>query len=160
MIELSCHKLGQTTIELLSICLAKYGTPLYCTGWEPSLPYLPDLSTTHAPHRVVGLKAEGRLFPLRRFWRIRKIAGYRTVIPCRCRPQEDAMSNVYQFDASQRKCPVGSLATHRDYGWCQIISADGLLRGIEYETREPEISPELGELEDGILPEELLLSNR
>lgn len=68
------------------------------------------------------------------------------------------MNNLYVLDTSNRKCPVGSLATHRDYGWCQIISADGLLRGIEYETREPEISPKLGELEDGILPEELLLS--
>lgn len=68
------------------------------------------------------------------------------------------MSNIYQFDASQRHCPVGSLATHRDYGWCQIISAEGLLRGIEYEIREPEIDPDLTTLDDGTLSEELLLS--
>lgn len=68
------------------------------------------------------------------------------------------MSNIYVLDTSNRKCPIGSLATHSDYGWCQIISADGLLRGIEYETREPEITPESGELEDEMLSEELLLS--
>lgn len=68
------------------------------------------------------------------------------------------MSNLYVLDTSSRKCPIGSLATHREYGWCQIISANGLLRGVEYETREPEIDPSLDELPDGILPEELLLS--
>lgn len=68
------------------------------------------------------------------------------------------MSNLYVLDTSSRKCPVGSLATHGDYGWCQIVSADGLLRGIEYETREPEFTSESGELDDEMLSEEMLLS--
>lgn len=69
------------------------------------------------------------------------------------------MSNLYVLDTSTRKCPVGSLATHSDYGWCQIVSADGLLRGIEYETREPELTSESGELDNEMLLSEIIMLN-
>lgn len=68
------------------------------------------------------------------------------------------MDNVLTLNAAAIKCPVGSIATHPEYGWCEIIAATDMHRTIQFEVRTPDKQPNLDDLPFGVEPEEVLFS--
>lgn len=66
------------------------------------------------------------------------------------------MSNVHQLGAV--KCPPGSKAIHKDFGWCEVLAADGLKRTVMYEAHLPDETPNIADLPEGVTPGEVLFS--
>lgn len=66
------------------------------------------------------------------------------------------MSNVHQLGAV--KCPPGSKAIHHDFGWCEVLAADGMMRTIEYEIHEQDETLNLDDLPEGVSPDEVVFS--
>ena len=66
-------------------------------------------------------------------------------------------ARVIAFPSADRKCPAGSVARHAQFGWCDVIAANGLARVVRYETVTP--TPLDGnDLPEGVTVEEVLLS--
>jgi|JI10StandDraft_1071094.scaffolds.fasta_scaffold877928_1 hypothetical protein len=68
------------------------------------------------------------------------------------------MNNVLTLNAATIKCPVGSIATHALYGWCEVIAANGMQRTVQFEIRTPDKKLNLDDLPFGVEPEEVLFS--
>lgn len=68
------------------------------------------------------------------------------------------MNNVVEMQHKNLKCPVGSIATHVDYGWCEVIAASGLERTVEVVIHTPDRELNVDDLPIGIEPEEILFS--
>lgn len=66
------------------------------------------------------------------------------------------MNNVHQLGAV--KCPPGSKAIHNEFGWCEVVEADGFKRTVMYEVHAPDETPNTDDLPEGVMPEEVLLS--
>lgn len=66
------------------------------------------------------------------------------------------MSNVHTLGAV--KCPPDSKAIHSQHGWCDVVAADGMMRTIEYETREQDATPNVADLPVGVAPREVVFS--
>lgn len=41
--------------------------------------------------------------------------------------------NVLKFDVESAKCPPGSKAIHPEFGWCEVVAANGFERVVIYE---------------------------
>lgn len=54
-------------------------------------------------------------------------------------------------DLAAYKCPTGSMAMHRDYGFVEVFAQDGWMRGVMYEHHE-ELSLD-GEPDDVVFAE-------
>lgn len=66
------------------------------------------------------------------------------------------MGNVHQLGAV--KCPSGSKAIHKDFGWCEVLAADGFERTVMYEVHVPDEAPNTDDLPEGVMPGEVLFS--
>lgn len=66
------------------------------------------------------------------------------------------MSNVHQLGAV--KCPPGSKAIHSDFGWCEVLAANGMMRTVAYEIHDPDETLNLDDLPEGVLPDEIVFS--
>ena len=58
------------------------------------------------------------------------------------------------------KCPVGSYAKHATHGICEILDARDRERLVGYEEHVPDEIPDLEDLPEGVLAEEVLASEK
>ncbi len=58
------------------------------------------------------------------------------------------------------KCPVGAHAIHRKQGFCEILAARGAHRLIGYEEHIPDETPDVDDLPEGMLADEVLFSEK
>lgn len=42
-------------------------------------------------------------------------------------------ANVLRFNVEDAKCPPGSKAIHPEFGWCEVVAAEGFRRSVVYE---------------------------
>lgn len=47
-------------------------------------------------------------------------------------------TNVLRFNVEDAKCPPGSKAIHPEFGWCEVVAAEGFERSVIYETHSPD----------------------
>jgi hypothetical protein len=64
---------------------------------------------------------------------------------------------IIPFPSIALKCPVNSVARHCEFGWCEVIGAEGLMRTVRYEVGIP-LPIDEDDMPDDVLIEEVMLS--
>ncbi len=69
-----------------------------------------------------------------------------------------AGATVIAFPAGRVKCSAGAYARHREFGWCKVLRVRGFTRRVEYERCMPDPVPDVEDLPEDVLPEEVIFS--